>query len=340
MNRIYLKRIELKRLFGFRDIVWDVYKDVNILGGVNGSGKSTIFHMCSQLLGAGYITDPALAKKAEQVELTFDNDYKMTWDKQSVTKQFKQAKGFVYHNIEEGRVNADGTFLVQRTKLVDNEGVLIDPGYIVERVLTDIVSSFDQVISDAQTAPDQKKNETDAEDRTYLDKLLTESIAYRNAKISQILLSSLSRTMAGKKGIEGRQITIDDKDAQYIQLFRMAMEEFFGLHYEIKGDMESKITLISKKTGKVIPYQDLSLGEKEILLLILHVSNTYDLPVVFWLDEPDLGLHVDWQIKLVGCLKRLNPNIQLFIATHAPSMVEGYYENVTEMSGITTENNR
>lgn len=200
---------------------------------------------------------------------------------------------------------------------------------IVLKVPTDIVSSFDQVIRDFQKVSDPKKNETDTEDRTYLDKLLTESIAFRNAKISQILLSSLSSVMGAGDKVTGHQITISDKDAQYIMLFRKAMEEFFGSYYEIKGDMESKITLISRKTNEEIPYQDLSLGEKEILLLILHVSNSYDLPVIFWLDEPDLGLHVDWQIKLVNCLRNLNPNIQLFVSTHAPSMVEGHFDKVT-----------
>ena len=74
--------------------------------------------------------------------------------------------------------------------------------------------------------------------------------------------------------------------------------------------------------------------EKEVLLLILTVSNTFDAPVIMWLDEPDLGLHVDWQVKLVKCLRSLNPNIQLFISTHAPSMVEGNFKNVDEMSHL------
>jgi len=337
MGAIYIKHIELKGLFGYRNVSWDVHRDVNILGGANGSGKSTLFHVCNQLLGYGYLIDPVLARKIEQAEITFDNDYKMTWDKQSVSKQFKKVKGYVYHNVEDGKVNADGSFLVQRVRLTDNRGDVIHPDEIVLKVPTDIVSSFDQVIREFQKVSDPKKNETDTEDRTYLDKLLTESIAFRNAKISQILLSSLSSVMGAGDKVTGHQITISDKDAQYIMLFRKAMEEFFGSYYEIKGDMESKITLISRKTNEEIPYQDLSLGEKEILLLILHVSNSYDLPVIFWLDEPDLGLHVDWQIKLVNCLRNLNPNIQLFVSTHAPSMVEGHFGKVTEMSQITEE---
>ena len=37
----YIKRIEIKRLWGRKDISWELRPDVNILSGVNGIGKST-----------------------------------------------------------------------------------------------------------------------------------------------------------------------------------------------------------------------------------------------------------------------------------------------------------
>ena len=38
----YIKRIEIKGLWGRKNISWDLRADVNILSGVNGIGKSTI----------------------------------------------------------------------------------------------------------------------------------------------------------------------------------------------------------------------------------------------------------------------------------------------------------
>ena len=40
----YIKRIEIKGLWGRKNIAWDLRPDVNILSGVNGIGKSSILN--------------------------------------------------------------------------------------------------------------------------------------------------------------------------------------------------------------------------------------------------------------------------------------------------------
>ena len=43
MSTSYIKRVEISKLWGKYDIVWDnLHPDVNILVGINGSGKSTL----------------------------------------------------------------------------------------------------------------------------------------------------------------------------------------------------------------------------------------------------------------------------------------------------------
>jgi len=333
MSAVYLKHIELKGLFGYRNVSWDVHQDLNILGGGNGVGKSTLFHICYSLIGVGYISDSRYAQKVESVKLVFTNEWTLIWDKQEVNPNFKPQKGYSYHDVDNGKINPDGKNVVQRTRVLDSEGNVVNPDDLIGMVPTDFLSSFEQAILESQkTAMDEK-----SADRTYLDVLLTENIGYRNRKLSQILINSYTHPEDIETDNESRPYFITAKDARYLTLFNRALFTFFGDDYMVKAGMEAQITMINRKTQKEIPYQDLSLGEKEVLLLILRVSNTFDEPVIVWLDEPDLGLHVDWQVKLVGCLKGLNPNMQLFISTHAPSMVEGNFEKVSEMSILTTE---
>ena len=40
----YIQRIEIKALWGKKNIVWNLRPDVNILSGINGIGKSTILN--------------------------------------------------------------------------------------------------------------------------------------------------------------------------------------------------------------------------------------------------------------------------------------------------------
>ena len=46
----YIKRIEIEALWGRKHIVWDLRRDVNILSGVNGIGKSTILNRTAAAL--------------------------------------------------------------------------------------------------------------------------------------------------------------------------------------------------------------------------------------------------------------------------------------------------
>lgn len=38
------------------------------------------------------------------------------------------------------------------------------------------------------------------------------------------------------------------------------------------------------------------------------------------MDEPEISLHLSWQRQLVDVLRRMNPNCQLIITTHSPSI--------------------
>ena len=45
-----IKQIEITKLFGYKDIKWTLNDDINILSGINGTGKSTILSIIGELI--------------------------------------------------------------------------------------------------------------------------------------------------------------------------------------------------------------------------------------------------------------------------------------------------
>lgn len=67
----YIRRIEIEALWGRKHIVWDLRRDVNILSGVNGIGKSSILNRAAEQLD--YLTSgvDVNVKDLDGVKMTF-----------------------------------------------------------------------------------------------------------------------------------------------------------------------------------------------------------------------------------------------------------------------------
>ena len=81
----------------------------------------------------------------------------------------------------------------------------------------------------------------------------------------------------------------------------------------------------------------LSSGEKQLLILLAETFLQKNKTWLYFADEPELSLHIDWQEKLVKNMKQLNPNAQLIIATHSPDIVASYSKNIIRMEDIINE---
>ncbi|HFF5060844.1 TPA: AAA family ATPase, partial [Acinetobacter baumannii] len=67
---------------------------------------------------------------------------------------------------------------------------------------------------------------------------------------------------------------------------------------------------------ETLTINNLSAGEKQILTFIAY--NIFNNNTIFFIDEPELSLHVDWQSKIFSLLKEQNPTNQFIISTHSP----------------------
>lgn len=95
---------------------------------------------------------------------------------------------------------------------------------------------------------------------------------------------------------------------------------------------------VSFKSGdQVIKSSQLSAGEKQILIILMTVLVQDNRPSILLMDEPEISLHIDWQKKLIGYIRELNPNCQVILATHSPAIImEGWHDHVFEVRDLIT----
>ena len=99
----------------------------------------------------------------------------------------------------------------------------------------------------------------------------------------------------------------------------------------------SKLEFIVRTSNseKRISMYELSSGEKQLLCILMTVLMQEQKDVIMFMDEPEISLHVDWQEILIERIRLLNPNCQMIIATHAPSLlIRGWQDFVTNVEDL------
>lgn len=319
----YIESINIPRLFGNQNIYWNLRKDVNILGGLNGSGKSTILKGCFELISKGKLEDLKCIHLMDYIKIVFTNGWSIVWDRTESEN---------WHNDENAKVmvysisDAEGNNYTCTTQVEDKEGFGQEFDLIAKSVTVDFINSFEQRVSDAirlSKHPDWNREK----DSTLLDEFIREELNHRNEIYSgayETLMELLQKD--GKINLEDH---VDIQD--YFQLMMVCKSFFEGYSLSIGSK------LVFRKGKDAIPYNNLSMGQKQLLLILLKVTNTQKQSAIFFMDEPDLGMHVDWKKKLIKVIRQLNPNMQLIVSTHAPSMVTGWNDCVKEVGQITLQ---
>jgi predicted ATP-dependent endonuclease of OLD family len=89
---------------------------------------------------------------------------------------------------------------------------------------------------------------------------------------------------------------------------------------KISSDGELKVLLKNQRLANIY---ELSSGEKQIIIMIAHLIFEEDQKPsgIFIIDEPELSLHIAWQLIFVDSILEASPKTQFILATHSPSIV-------------------
>lgn len=85
----------------------------------------------------------------------------------------------------------------------------------------------------------------------------------------------------------------------------------------------------------ILDPQNLSSGEKQLLILLTQTLLQEKKPFVFIADEPELSLHIEWQKNIIRAINEINPNAQVIVATHSPEIAGGWAQKIIAMESIT-----
>ena len=309
---VTIKKIEIKDYFGRGNFEWNLDPVVNILGGKNGSGKSTLFKLCYTLLSSDKIedkNDKLFSTLFEKATITFSNDWVLTWTKAGEKAEYTMNIGFgsiVYRN--------------DAVALCDEKGNKKSFSELRKQMHVFMINSFEQHTAKATQYEKQPKTRP-LDDPTMLDLMIKDQIDLRNKDFSKVMEDFVDSPEEDEK-----------KRAEYVKSYKKI---YSSLAHFLQGyDEPFKSSFEFTKNGKIIGYEHLSMGEKQILLLLLMVSNTNQMPCIFFMDEPDLSMHIDWKEILVKELHELNPNMQIILSTHAPSVITGWHDKVKEVNQL------
>ena len=310
---VTIKKIEIKDYFGRGNFEWNLDPVVNILGGKNGSGKSSLFKLCYALLTNEKIdikTDKHFSALFEKVTLTLSNDWKIIWIQPELRKEY----------ILE--IDGSTPQLYRDIILLNEKGELQDQSKRNEFIKAFMINSFEQdYVSLITRMQDQKHLYLSDIAAIPLDSLIDNEINLRNKNLSAAVDKYMNESA-------DEIVALNEYKKKY-NMINASLSRFMPEYNKKIGS-----DFVFSKNGENIPWQSLSMGEKQILLLLLMVSNTQQQPCIFLMDEPDLSMHIDWKEILVKELHELNPNMQLILSTHAPSVITGWHDRVKEVSQL------
>lgn len=137
---------------------------------------------------------------------------------------------------------------------------------------------------------------------------------------------------------------MDEKIAESsarIKKYLKVVNSFFSdsdkeiLFSKVDGQLRFRfITAEGSDSSQERGINELSSGERQIIIVLSYLYFVAKKESIFIIDEPELSLHLAWQREFVGSMLELAPeNCQIILASHSPEIVGPYRRTVSRVFG-------
>lgn len=350
-----IEKIEIKGLFGKKDISWKLNPQVNVLVGENGSGKSTILSIIYCMLNN--IPNSHRNMIFDFSKIYFEkNNIKPIFRKNNTKPQF----------IDVDEISEDFTENIHR-EISNNIFKAID------RIIPKTSKNKDKIINSLKEQKNElrekilqdiqekiKKNAQEIDGRMALIVRHTEQIVenkdiFNKFNITMISTLNLSANAIFEfKGSNEEVLNILDLEMDKVlnqfnqknnvNIQNNLMNELnFFLNKVNKGAeyRNHSIVYFDKDIKKELKFSDLSSGERQLVYILVQVAlnaTEEEKISIILMDEPEISLHLDWQEHFIKRITVLNPNAQLIIVTHSPALImNGWNDVYLDMTDIASD---
>jgi len=282
-----ITHVSIKKIFGYKNVEWSLGDDVSVLIGKNGCGKSTLLKLIFACINNDEETLESFGSPYVELTIlkTFDNG-------ETQTSKISQSKSPSKINVV--MVNTfDIKLDRQNNDVVDLDSQLLK--------LTGELEGFQRGLLQS------------------INKTVGEQIKQRDEAISKLTTATPDDFIR----LQELSIKINDATANInkpLIEFKSIIDEYFsGTNKSIIVDDEDFPLVVEvENNSHHIKVTDLSSGEKQLLIIFLTVILQKNKSFILLMDEPETSLHVEWQATFIDFIKKLNPNVQIIIATHNP----------------------
>lgn len=130
-----------------------------------------------------------------------------------------------------------------------------------------------------------------------------------------------------------QKLSVFNDIAAKIDLFKRIINDKFS-HKQIAISKDRGFTFTTSAGNSLSP-TDLSSGEQHELVLLYELLFKVKPNSLILIDEPELSLHVEWQVQFIKDLQEITKlaNIDILMATHSPDIIHDRWDLTVELKG-------